>query len=175
MQGPQHGAVSGELPDLGDVFQNLGLADLGQHLFAEELRHLLHLVGNGGVIRAEIRVALAGLHDDQTVILGTEVKVDLLHHRIRRLQEIDGDQAAHRAGHLVQQAGSLGPVFVLRKLSNVSVGHGVHAALVEKGIQNGAEKHLKGSGGADARGADHVACDIRVESAHRIAGLLKSL
>ena len=85
MQGPQHGPVSGELPDLGDVFQHLGLADLGQHLFAEELRHLLHLVGNRGIIRAEIRVALARLHDDQTVVLGSKVKVNLLHHRIRGL------------------------------------------------------------------------------------------
>ncbi len=39
----------------------------------------------------------------------------------------------------------------------------------------GCTEFNKGGGGADARGADHVACDIRVEAAHRIAGLLKSL
>ena len=57
----------------------------------------------------------------------------------------------------------------------MGIGHHIHLAVIKKYIEHGAQKHLKGSGRADPRGADHVAGDIGVKSSHLVSLLLEAL
>ena len=79
-------------------------------------------------------MALSGIDDNQAVILGAEIKINLLHNRRSRLQKIDGDETADRTGHLIQQSGGLVPVYVFGIFSNVGVGYGIHTAFIKECI-----------------------------------------
>jgi len=88
-------------------------------------------------------MSTSGLNDDQTVIPGCKIKIDLLHLRLVRIQEINRDQTADCACHLVKQSGSLVPVYVLCILSYMSIGDGVHPSLIEETIDHRTQKHLE--------------------------------
>ena len=50
----------------------------------------------------------------------------------------------------------------------------VHFSVIEELVDHGTDQHFVGSGGADSGGADHVACNVSVETADLISHLLKS-
>ena len=79
-------------------------------------------------------MAFTGVDNDQAVILGTEIEIDLLHNRGGRLHKIDGDESAHCTCHLIQQPGGLVPVYVFRIFTNVSVCYCVHTAFIKECI-----------------------------------------
>ena len=174
MKRAHHGTVARLLADRRQILYELLLRDLSADLLTETAGHLAHLQRNRGIVLAQIRMSLSRVHDDEAVILRAEIEVHLLPRRSRRILEVDGDEAADRAGHLVQQAGRLVPVHVLRVFSDVGVGHHVDGAVVVEIVHHGADEHLVGRGGADARRADDVAGDVGVEASHAVSLLLKS-
>ena len=50
----------------------------------------------------------------------------------------------------------------------------VHFSVVEELVDHGTDQHFVGSGGADSGGADHVACNVSVETADLVSHLLES-
>ena len=139
MEGSHHGAIPCKLPDLRQVFNHILLLNVGADFLSKEFRHLLHLVGHGGIVGAQICMSLSCIYNNQAVILGTEIEIDLLNDRSFRVLKINRDQAAYRAGHLVQKAGCLVPELVLGVFSNVRIVHHIHFSIVEKCIDHGAD------------------------------------
>ena len=88
-------------------------------------------------------MAFPGLHNNQAVVLGGKIKVNLFHHRVRRILEINGYQPPYGAGHLVQQAGGLIPVHILGIFPDMRIGHRVDRASVKEGIYHRTDQHLK--------------------------------
>ena len=103
---------------------------------------LFDYIKNGGE-GYEISMSASGLNDDQAVILGCKIKIDLLHLRLVRIQEINRDQTADCARHLIKQSGSLVPVYVLCILSDMGIGDSVHPSLIEETIDHRTQKHLE--------------------------------
>jgi hypothetical protein len=63
----QHCPVAGGLPQRGELLPEICLVDLPQHVFSEEGGHRLHFGGDCGVLRCEIRVICAGVHNAKGV------------------------------------------------------------------------------------------------------------
>ena len=79
-------------------------------------------------------MTFSGLHDDEAVIPGSKVKVNLLYLWSSRLQEINCNKPAYRAGHLIQKAGSLVPVHILCIFSDMGISNGIHASVIEEPV-----------------------------------------
>ena len=101
MERPHHGTVSGAGTQLCHIRDHFLFRDIGTGFFSKIGRYLSHLQRHGGIIRAQIRMALARIDNHQAVVLGPEVKINFLHNRFLRILKINRDQSAHRAGHLV--------------------------------------------------------------------------
>ena len=80
MKRPKERPVPGLFLHLGHTRDDLFLCDIGADLFSEHGSHLFHIRGDGGVFCAEIRMALSCLDNDQAVVLGSEIIIDLFHH-----------------------------------------------------------------------------------------------
>ena len=134
MERTHHGTVSRKCTHFRQVCDHLFLGNLRADLFAKVLRYFFHLVWNGRIICAQIRVAFSRIYNHQAVILCTKIKINLLHNRRFRVFEIDRNQTADRARHLVEQSGRLVPELVFCIFSDVRVGDNVHLALIEHRI-----------------------------------------
>ena len=134
MKRSHHSPVPGIGSHLRQILNHVLLANLRAHILSKELRHLLHLNGHRGIIRAQIRMSFPRIDNNQPIILGPEIKVNLLHHRSLRFKEINGNQSADRTGHLIQQPRRLIPILILRKLPNMGIGHRIHPSFIKEGI-----------------------------------------
>ena len=175
MKRPHDGAVPGIGADIGHLPDNILFGYICTRFFSKVGRHFSHLQRNGGVIRAQIRMPLACIDNNQAVILCPEVKVYLLYNRFFRILKIDGNKASDCAGHLIQQPGCFIPEMILRIFSNMGVSHHIHLTAVKKCIQHGADQHLIGRRGAYSGRADDIACDIGVKTADLVAFFFKAL
>ena len=134
MECTHHRAITRKCTDFRQIFDHLFLGNLRAYLFAKILRYFLHLVRNRRIIRTQIRVTFSRIYNHQAVILCTKIKINLLHNRRFRVFEIDRNQTADRARHLVEQSGRLVPELVFCIFSDVRVGDNVHLALIEHRI-----------------------------------------
>ena len=174
MERSQHRPVTGRLADGLNIFNDSVLIHLLQHFFSEIPGNRLHLIGNRGIFRRQIRMAFSGIYDHQIVAQLIEIAVYLPDAGIFNVREINGDDASHGTGQLIQQAGAFHPVFVLRILSRFGIGNHVPLSAVEQIIHHHAHQHLKGCGGADARAADHVTGHISVKAFHLHAAVFQA-
>ena len=175
MERTHHGTISRKCTHFRQVCDHLFLGNLRADLFAKVLRYFFHLVWNGRIICAQIRVAFSRIYNHQAVILRAEIKINLLHNRRFRIFKIDRNQTADRACHLIEQTRRLVPELVFCIFSDVGVGDNIHLSLVKHRISHRADQHLIGSRRADARRADNIAGNVCVKSADLVSSLLKAL
>ena len=86
----------------------------------------------------------AGVHNAHGVLIGVQVKGDVLHLWLLRVGKVHCSNAAHGAGHLVQKARGLSEVDVLGVLGNLGGGYWVYIAVVIQMAHNGHHQYLKG-------------------------------
>ena len=68
--------------------------------------------------------------------------------RVRLVGKIDGDQPANSGGGLIHQAAGLSEKHIFRILANLGDFRLGHLPIKEQVVDNGADEHLKGGGGA---------------------------
>ena len=95
------GAVPHGLAQLGQSLVELVLIDLAQDLFAELLGHTLHLTADGGIVVGQVGVTALRIADAHDKAVLRQVDGRLADHRVGRVLEVDGDNAADGAGGLV--------------------------------------------------------------------------
>ena len=134
MERTHHGTVSRKCTHFRQVCDHLFLGNLRADLFSKVLCYFFHLVWNGRIICAQIRVAFSRIYNHQAVILRAEIKINLLHNRRFRIFKIDRNQTADRARHLIEQTRRLVPELVFCIFSDVGVGDNIHLSLVKHRI-----------------------------------------
>ena len=164
MDGAQDGAVGGGGADVLESGVKLLGIHLPEHFFAEEGGHLAALHGDGGVLVGEIGVVGAGVHDAQRVAQRAEIQRQVVHHGIGRVLEVDEHHAAHGGGSLIHEAGGLAEVDVFGVLADLGDGHGGELLTKEQLIEDGADEHLKGGGGAQAAAGEDGGAHLGVEA-----------
>ena len=147
VHGPQHGAVARGTPELRQGAQELGLVHLAEHLPAEIGRHGAHLLGDGGILARQRRVAGAGVDYAQRIAQALEVHGHAAHHRLRRVREVYGHRATDGGRGLVHEPAGLAEIDVLRPLAELGDGDGVELARAEQTVLDDAQQHLAGRRG----------------------------
>ena len=150
VHGPQCRAVTNSLADLAKLVVELCLVNLTQEPLAEELRHILHLLGDRGVVSGQVCMVAAGVHNTHGMFIGVQVKGHILHLGFLRVGKVHGCDAAHGACHLVQQARGFSEVDILGVLSYLCGSYGVDIAVVIKMAHNCHHQYFKGRGAGQA-------------------------
>ncbi len=166
MQGPQQGAVPGpgaEFRRPGDEFVPAYIPQDGP---AEAGGYGLHLRRDGGVVRGQVGVAAAGVHDAEGVAGGGQVKIHLPDPGLRRIGKIDGHRAAGCAGHLVHQAAGLAEIDVFRLLADLGDLRGRPRPLAVQTVKNGAEEHFHRRRRGKSRAGQHRRGGVGGKTAH---------
>ena len=171
VHGPQHRSVSRGGSGFGQIAVEVLLLHVPEELFPEDPGHRFHLRGDGGVVPGEVGVVAAGVHHAQGVAVAGQVELHLLHHRGGRVFKVHGGDAPHRAGHLVQQAGGLAEVHVLRVLGDDGGGDGVNLPVVVQVAEHRDHQHLKGGGAGKAGALQHPGDGVAVKAPHLVAQL----
>ncbi|MPN43228.1 hypothetical protein SDC9_190787 [bioreactor metagenome] len=100
-------------------------------------------------------MAAAGIDHHQRVSAGGEIICNGLNIRLVLL-EIDGHQAAHRAGHLVHQAAGLAKIMIFSVLGDLRPQDGGHFKFAVQAVEDGTKQHFEGRGGAQAAAGEHA-------------------
>ena len=95
---------------------------------------------------------------------GPEVEVQPLHHGAGVVLEVDCHHAAHRGGHLVQQAAGLAEKDVLRILPGLGNAGGGALAIKEQLVEDVAQQHLESGAGAEAAALEDGGGGVGVEA-----------
>ena len=173
MDGPQHRPIRADLPQLGQGSKEVRLVDLGQDLLAEEGADLLQLSGNGGVFVSQVRMAGLAVDDAQGMAAGGEIKVHRLDDRMVLIEEVNGHQIPYGRGGLVHQTAGLAEEDVLGVLADLGNFRLGDLAAEEQPIDNGADQHLKGRGGAQAGAGKHRGLAVGIKARDLAAQLRK--
>ena len=172
------GAVPHGLAQLGQSLVELVLIDLAQDLFAELLGHALHLTADGGIVVGQVGVAALRVADAHDKAVLRQVNGRLADHRVGRVLEVDGDNAADGAGGLVHQTAGLAKEHVFGKLADLGdldLVELLHVIVVVLAAQDGTDADLKGCGAGQTGAAQHVAGGVAVKAAHLAARIHDAL
>ena len=173
MHSPHNRPIAAGFPEFGDGGVKFLLGNFRGHFPAQAIADFLQLSGNGRVFIGQVGVICSGVDDAQGVAGGGEIEVHRPDVRVLSIGKIDGHQAAHRAGGLIHQAAGLAEEHILRVLADLShLGLG-HPAVKEQMIDDGADEHLKGRGGAQAGAGQHRGLAVGIKAPHLAAQLGK--
>ncbi len=161
---PHHRPVAAGLPQGGNVGIEIGFLDLGQHFLAEPVGHRPDLPGDSGVFVGQVGMAGPGVDDAQGVAAGGEIKVDGADGRLVLVKEVDGHQAAHSGGRLIHQAAGLAEKHIFRVLADLGDLRLGNPAVKEQVVDDGADEHLVGGGGAEAGARQHRGLAVGIEA-----------
>ena len=173
MDGPQHRPVSGLQPQSRQGSIKVLFRNLPQDILAEVGADFLQFPGNRGVLIGEIRVVGAAVDNAQGVAGGPKIIVHPFHNGIGIILEINGNHAAHRRSHLIQQAAGLAEINVLRVLADLGQANSITLVLIEKAVDDIGHQYLKGSTGAQATALKNVGGGIGVKALNLTAVLGK--
>ena len=171
-------AVPHSLAQLRNSLVELVLVHIAQDLFAELLGHALHLTADGGIVVGQVSMAalrIADAHDK--AVLG-KINDSLAHNRLFGILEVDGDDAADRAGRLIHQSAGLTEENILRKLADLcdlDLTELLHVIVVIFAAQDGTDADLKRCRAGQAGAAQHIAGAVAVKAAHLAAGIHNAL
>ena len=115
-----------------------------------------------------------GIHNAQSVATGSEVKSHWVNGRFTRVQEVNGHQVPHGAGHLVHEAAGLSEKYILPILPCHGDFRSGELPLKEEAVEDGTQEHLEGSGGGQARARQHRGGDIGIKPGYRATQLDKT-
>ena len=114
-----------------------------------------------------------GIDDAQGMATGGKVEVHRGDHRVVLVKEIDAHQIAHSGGGLVHQTAGLAEEHILRILANPRNLRLAHPAIEEQVVDDGADEHLVGCGGAEAGAREHRGGAVGIKALNLAAQLGK--
>ena len=168
---PHNRPIAAGFPEFGDGGVKFLLRNFRGHFSAQAIADFLQLSGNGRVFIGQVGVICPGVDDAQGMAGGGEIEVHRPDVRVSLVRKINGHQAAHRAGGLIHQAAGLAEEHILRILADLShLGLG-HPAGKEQMIDDGADEHLKGRGGAQTGAGQHRGLAVGVKAPNLAAQL----
>ena len=139
VDGTEHRAVAVQLPEFRKFGEELRFGNFLQDRPAEVGSDLLHLRGNGRIVRGQVGVGALGVGDAEAVAECAEVGVDAADLRVLCVRKVDGHEVADRTGHLVEEAAGFAKVLVLRHLRGFRHLDGRDGIVVVKTVKDGAE------------------------------------
>ena len=117
-------------------------------------------------------MAALGIADAHDKAMLGQVDLGLAHHRVFGILEIDGNDAAHRAGCLVHQTAGLAEeniLGILADLGNADLPELLHIIVIVLAAEDGPDTDLKGSRAGKAGAPQHVAGGVGIKAAHLAA------
>ena len=168
MDRTHNGAVPHFFAHVGDGGIEVRLRHVAQDLLAKAGGHALHLAADGGVVVGQVGMAALGVADAQHIAVLGQIELGLPDNGVRRVLEIDGDDAAHRARRLVHQAAGFAEKDVLGILADLRDAHLAeffHIIAVVLAAQDRADAHLKRRRAGKSRPAQHIAGGVGVKTA----------
>ena len=145
---------------------------LAEKIYAHSFCSFTHLHRNGRIFLTEICMTFSCIYDHKSVTHILERKSDLLTADIFFVRKIQKDRAAGSTRHLVHQAGSFFPVYILCVLSCSCVLTILQFSFIKEMIGDGTNKHLKRCGRADTCCCNNLSGNISIKTTCCIAFFL---
>ena len=169
VDGPQHGPVPARLPQPGQGGPEIRRLHLTEDLCPQLRRHSLHLLPDGRKLAGQLAVAAPRVgHAEGHSGWQQPRRMDLLDLRGSRVGKVRKDDAAHRAGQLIQQAAGLAEVGVLCILADLCQLRSRQAAVIFS-VQDHRHPHLECRRAGQAGPPQHIAGGVGVEAADGLA------
>ena len=135
-------------------------------------------MADGGIVVGQVGVAALRIADAHDKAVLRQVNGRLADHRVGRVLEVDGDNAADGAGGLVHQTAGLAEehiLGILADLGDLDLVELLHVIVVVLAAQDGTDADLKGCGAGQTGAAQHVAGGVAVKAAHLAARIHDAL
>ena len=143
MQRAQNGAVAQLFAQGGDDLQHRLKVCLTQLRDAHFVCDGVHLVRHGGIFVRQVGMVAADIHDAQRIAGRGKIEIELFDHRLFGVGKVDGDDAADRGSHLIEQSARLAEIDIFGILGDLGDVLGRHLAVVAQMAQNDADEHFK--------------------------------
>ena len=175
VDGTQHRAVAAGGTQPGQYCPKIGFRYLTQHFAAQAGRHSLHLLPDGRELSGQLAVAAPGVgHAQGHAGRQQTVCVDLFHLRCGRVCEVGKNDAAHRAGQLVQLTAGFAKVSILRILADAGQCPGIQPTGVLP-VPDAGHAHLKGRRAGKAAAPQNVAGRVSIKAANSLSRCTEAL
>ena len=174
MDGPQHRPIGAGFPQGRNGGVKLSFGNLGQHFFSKERADFLQFSGNGGVFVRQVGVACLTVNDAQGMAAGGKIEVHRLDDGMLPVKEINGYQIAYGRGGLIHQAAGLAEEDILGVLADLGDFRLGNLPVKKQPIDNGADQHLEGGGGAEAGTGEHGGFAVGIKAGNGTPQLRES-